>query len=241
MYLNVTAFKIKPSTTKQMKQSYINKFNAVYGSNDCYYGLDLRHEFTDYFAKCDLTSKHALDMGCGEGRYSLFLARHGCHVTAIDRSAVGIEKLQHMSEKHRLPILPILTDIAEFDFPGNNDDGLYDIIVAATVLDHLNDELRNRTVFNIKKALKRSGILYVNVFTRSDPGYNLMQNDSATSDSTDISDTAECMAHYFDHDELKSLFNDFEHLNYYEGVEPDLSHGRPHHHGWACLLARKPA
>ncbi|MEZ4550327.1 MAG: hypothetical protein R2874_07585 [Desulfobacterales bacterium] len=32
---------------------------------------------------------------------------------------------------------------------------------------------------------------------------------------------------------------DLEVLYYYEGTEPDLSHGRPHDHGWACLLARK--
>ncbi len=227
-----------------MKQTYINKFNTVYGSSDCYYGLELRREFTDYFAKKELANKHALDLGCGEGRYSLFMAQHGCHVTAIDRSPVGIEKLQHISKKHRLSIITKLIDIAEFDFsPNNYDDnydGLYDIIVAATVLDHLDDKLRERTVFNIKKALKPSGILYANVFTRSDPGYNLKQNDSATSGATNISDTAECMAHYFDHNELKSLFNDFEHLYYYEGNEPDLSHGRPHHHGWACLLAQKP-
>jgi len=219
-----------------MKQSYINKFNTVYGSNDCYYGVELRSEFTDYFANRDLTNKHALDLGCGEGRYSLFLAQHGCHVTAIDRSPVGIEKLSLTCKKNRLPVTTQIIDIAEFDFSA----ALYDIIVAATVLDHLDDKLRERTIFNIKKALKPSGILYANVFTRSDPGYNLKQNYSAASGSTDISDTAECMEYYFGQDELKSLFKDFEHLYYYEGIEPDISHGHPHHHGWACLLAQKP-
>ena len=224
-----------------MKKSHINKFNAVYGSSDCYYGLELRREFIDYFAKKELTNKHALDLGCGEGRYSLFMARHGCHVTAIDRSPVGIQKLQHISKKHRLSIITKLIDIAEFDFSPDNYDDHYDVIIAATVLDHLAEKLREKTVSNIKKTLKPSGILYANVFTKSDPGYNIKQNYSAAPDSTDLSDTAECIEHYFDHNELKTLFNDLETLYYYEGIEPDLSHGHPHHHGWACLLARKPA
>lgn len=218
-----------------MKQSYINKFNTVYGSRDCYYGLELRPEFTDYFKKNDLANQYALDLGCGEGRYSLFLAKKGCHVTAIDRSFAGIKKLADICKKDRLPIMPKLIDIADFDFPTDQ----YDIIVAATVLDHLENELRKKIAHKITAALKPSGILYANVFTKADPGYNIKQNDSPEHASTDISDTAECIEYYFDHNELKFLFKDLETLHYYEGVEPDLSHGNPHHHGWACLMAKK--
>ena len=34
-----------------------------------------------------------LDLGCGEGRNALFLASHGCFVTAVDHSRAGIEKM----------------------------------------------------------------------------------------------------------------------------------------------------
>ena len=36
--------------------------------------------------------RRALDIACGEGRNSIFLARHGYHVTAVDISDRGIEK-----------------------------------------------------------------------------------------------------------------------------------------------------
>jgi hypothetical protein len=36
------------------------------------------------------------------------------------------------------------------------------------------------------------------------------------------------------------LFEDFNILDDYEGVEPDRSRGAPYYHGWAWLLAGKP-
>ena len=58
-----------------MKESYLKKFNTVYASEDCYYGMELRTEFTDYFSKKNISHQNALDLGCGEGRYALFLAK----------------------------------------------------------------------------------------------------------------------------------------------------------------------
>jgi tellurite methyltransferase len=218
-----------------MKKSNIDKFNSVYGSSDDYYGLDLRPEFMDYFSRKDCISLMALDLGCGEGRYAVFLASLGASVVAVDRSSVGIEKLSDKAKKRRLKIDALAMDIADFDFSENR----YDIIVAATILDHLPQEILAETVSKIKTALKPGGILYANVFTVSDPGYEKQQS-LGTSKSKDVSETADCMEHYFQSGELKALFMDFDMIYEYEGLEPDLSHGAPHSHGWACLLARNP-
>jgi len=220
-----------------MKEAYIKKFDSVYASDGSYYGFELRKEFTDYLKKKTITGQTALDLGCGEGRYSLFMAQKGCDTFAVDRSNAGIEKLKKMAETLRLPISAEVIDIEDFVFEKNK----FDIIVAATVLDHLCRELRHKTINSIKKALKPEGTLYINVFTVSDPGYLKRQNAASETDPENISDTAECIEYYFNSNELKSLFRDFNILYYYEGIEPDLSHGQPHDHGWACLLARKPA
>ncbi len=214
----------------------ITPFDAVYGSTDCYYGTALRDEFTDYFDNRDVCGKTALDLGCGEGRYALYLARRGCRVTAVDRSRPGILKLKGMAEKQGLCIQAEPIDIQDFTFL----EKYYEIIVAATVLDHLPDELRTQTIHNIKTALAPGGIVYVNVFTVADPGYRAEVKNAMNKALPGVSDTAPCMAYYFDHGELKSAFSELEVLFYYEATEPDLSHGRPHRHGWACLLARRP-
>jgi len=216
-----------------MKKTYLKKFNSVYTSRNCYYGLELRNEFTDYFSKIDIAGHKALDLGCGEGRYSLYLAEKRCSVTAIDRSSAGISKLKKKADKNKLLIHAEVSDIENFVLKENE----YDIIVMATVLDHLSERLREQTIKGINHALKPNGIAYLNVFTIEDPGYQLVKDKSKSPDN--ISDTAECMEYYFQPNELKKSFADLTVIYYYEGVEPDLSHGQPHEHGWACLLAKK--
>jgi tellurite methyltransferase len=51
-------------------------------------------EFYDLIHRLPPHAK-VLDLGCGEGRNALFLAEHGCEVTAVDISVSGIQKLHH--------------------------------------------------------------------------------------------------------------------------------------------------
>lgn len=46
----------------------------------------------------------ALDIACGEGRNSIFLARHGFRVVGLDISDVGIAKAERLAEKEGLQI-----------------------------------------------------------------------------------------------------------------------------------------
>ncbi len=220
-----------------MDSSPEQRFNTVYSGSGCYYGLEVRPEFSGYFDKRDINGLAALDLGCGEGRYALFLAAKGCHVTAVDCSQAGLSKLKTMAAEKCLPITPCMMDIATFEFP----EAAFDIIVAATILDHLSGDLRRRTISGIKSALKPGGVLYANAFTVADPGFKLARLSSRQASRAGVSETAECMAHYFDREELKAVFADLSIIDYYEAVEPDHSHGRPHYHGWACLLAKKRA
>lgn len=211
-------------------------FNAVYSGKGCYYGLEVRPEFSDYFDDKDVTGRSAIDLGCGEGRYAIYLAKKGCRVLGVDQSRTGIKKLEKMAAAENLPITTQLADVAEFEFPRQS----VDIIVAATILDHLAGDLRRQAINGIRSAIKPGGILYANVFTVSDPGYKLKKRGEEGQTFSDVSETAAGIAHYFAKEELKALFKDFSVITYYEAVEPDHSHGRPHFHGWACLLAQKP-
>ncbi|GAA1578988.1 class I SAM-dependent methyltransferase [Actinomadura kijaniata] len=44
----------------------------------------------------------ALDLGCGDGGDALWLARQGWHVTAVDVSAVAVERLAALARSHGL-------------------------------------------------------------------------------------------------------------------------------------------
>lgn len=63
-----------------------------------------------------------LDLGCGQGRDAIALARLGFEVTGIDNSKIGIEQLNNIAQIENLSLTGIIDDIfqyaglGEFDF-----------------------------------------------------------------------------------------------------------------------------
>jgi SAM-dependent methyltransferase len=49
-------------------------------------------------------ARTALDLGCGVGRHSLFLAEAGFHVVAVDSSATGLEMLRETAAARNLTL-----------------------------------------------------------------------------------------------------------------------------------------
>lgn len=58
----------------------------------------------------------ALDIGSGNGRNSLYLARHGYQVTAVDLSRVGLDLTRQQAQRDHLPVRTVDQDINTFDF-----------------------------------------------------------------------------------------------------------------------------
>lgn len=58
---------------------------------------------------------HAIDLGCGEGRNAIWLALLGWSVTAVDMSAVGIDRGRAMAELQEVGVEWIVADITGWD------------------------------------------------------------------------------------------------------------------------------
>jgi len=52
--------------------------------------------------------KTLLDLGCGNGRDSLYLARKGLYVTAVDWSKSGLDQLRKLAEQKKIVNLEII-------------------------------------------------------------------------------------------------------------------------------------
>ncbi|MEG0372108.1 MAG: methyltransferase domain-containing protein, partial [Clostridium sp.] len=98
-----------------------------------------------------------LDLGCGEGRNSIFLANNGCVVTAIDHSAAAIEKVKLAAEKLGLVIEAYVGDLATLKI-----DKEYDLVMAHGVLYYLEKDEWKRLLENIKDKTLDGGF---NIFT----------------------------------------------------------------------------
>lgn len=77
-----------------------------------------------------LSPGRALDIACGEGRNAVYLAELGWEVTAVDFSAVGIEKASQIAAKRGVSVNWIVGDVVEMVLPQGFD--LVDVLYLHT-------------------------------------------------------------------------------------------------------------
>ncbi len=62
----------------------------------------------------ELAPGRALDLACGEGRTAVWLAEQGWDVTAVDFSAVALEKAQAIAERRGVAPRFVLADLVDY-------------------------------------------------------------------------------------------------------------------------------
>ncbi len=97
----------------------------------------------------------ALDLGCGTGRNSLWLAQHGWEVTSVDASRVGLNALGEQAEREGLHLTTEQVDLLTYQ-PKS---GFYDLVVIANI--HLAPTEREKLFDSAATALKVGGHLYI--------------------------------------------------------------------------------
>jgi tellurite methyltransferase len=101
----------------------------------------------------------ALDLACGLGGNSLFLAELGFEVEALDISDVAVQHVQEQAAKRELPINARAADLTELNSHTFTKDS-FDLIVITYYLD--------RALFPLVKSLvKESGHIFMETFYQS--------------------------------------------------------------------------
>jgi SAM-dependent methyltransferase len=77
----------------------------------------------------DLAPGRALDLGAGEGRNSLWLARRGWDVTAVDQSGVALGRLAAEARRQELAVTTVVADMNEYLAAA----GQFDLVVLANL------------------------------------------------------------------------------------------------------------
>lgn len=152
---------------------------------------------------------------------------------AVDASNQGIEKLERYAHSQGLDnINGEVADVRTVQLKPNQ----YDAIIAVTILDHISEEEGKKVAASIIDALKPGGFVFIETFTIHDPAANAARKENET-----ISETASFVQHFFDEGELAAWFSQLETVLYEEIMKYDDSHGEPHYHGVARLIAKTTA
>lgn len=102
-----------------------------------------------------------LDIGCGEGKDSVFFAKVGYDVTAFDISDAGIEKTKILAHKAGVKVKVFKADLLDYRL-----DCKFDILFSSGVLHYIKPQYRTEIFNNYKEHTNPNGIHAFNVFVK---------------------------------------------------------------------------
>lgn len=189
---------------------------------DSYYWGTEPASFCDELAKLcppDKTKK-VLDIGCGEGKDAVYMARLGYDVTAFDLTQNGIRKTLKLAETQGVRLKAFVDDINSFKL-----DEKFDIIYSTGTIQYLFDENKTGFFEKVRRLTKKSGLAFFNVFVEK-PFLDLPPD----------WDKEEKM---WKSGELFSYLADWKFRHIDEVIFEDFSNGVPHYHCMDTIICEK--
>ncbi|SRR6266487_189924 len=101
-----------------------------------------------------------LDLGCGEGRDSVYFAEQGFAVTGVDASAAGLEKADKLAAERGVKVKWLCRSMLDLPVAGR-----FDLVYSCGSIHHVPKEGRSRLFRRLKKLTKPGGVHAHIVFT----------------------------------------------------------------------------
>ncbi|MBI4611198.1 MAG: class I SAM-dependent methyltransferase [Candidatus Rokubacteria bacterium] len=175
--------------------------------------------FAGQVAAMLLPGARLLDLGCGEGRDSVFFAAQGLDVVGVDSSPAGIAKARRLAETRGVGVSWLVGDMARLTYQG-----LFDAVYSCGAV-HYVPRARRARFFSRLQVLTRPGGLHAHVVFTDQEVYV---------EKGEIID-------YFAPGELAGFYGGWSILQQKGGRIACDQDGTPHHHSVESLIARAPA
>lgn len=112
--------------------------------------------FLDFFDQYDLQAVDVLDVGCGQGRDSLFIARQGHRVVGVDISPSGLDQLLEEAQAEGLNVEGVVADLRNFE-PTD----AYDLVVIDRTLHMLAESVRIDVLARVSGVTREGGYVLI--------------------------------------------------------------------------------
>jgi cyclopropane fatty-acyl-phospholipid synthase-like methyltransferase len=211
-------------------------YDQVYGDNPEYFGSEAS-SLLEKFAQHVPARARILDIGVGQGRNCLPLARRGCQVTGIDNSGVAIETVREQAGKENLSVKLWQGNYLDYE----PTEAPFDVVLCFGLLQTLDRSQGASLIHRLRVWIRPGGMVFVTAWHIGDSSY------TEVSKSWDMiglnsfqSREGECRT-YLEMGEILQIFKGWEIIHHWEGLGPEHRHGNgpPESHGTVELVAAR--
>jgi tellurite methyltransferase len=178
-----------------------------------------------------------LDVGVGQGRNALMLARLGYRVVGIDTSQVAVDECRRRVRSEGLSVEIARCSIFDFQAPHAS----FQAVLLFGLLQMLSrpDIVRVATISD--RLLVPGGLLFVTAWHTDDPAHQRIKSEWLCIGSTSYRSADGEIRTYFGPGELPGLLPGWQLIHHTEGMGPIHRHGNgpPEQHGVVNLVAQK--
>jgi SAM-dependent methyltransferase len=215
-------------------------FDQLYRSSRHYFGPEPNELVIQYYQLMDRTLR-VLDLGAGQGRNSLFLARRGYGVDAVDPSRVAADSVTAAAEQENLDIRVYPCGFEAFTPQA----GGYGGILVLGLIQLLSWDSIDRLMSDVRDWSLPGALVLTMTFTVDDPTHERFSHSPqwAAAGPNSFVHSQEGSRTFLEPGQLRRLFAGFEVLHYQEGLGREHRHGdgKVARHVWAEGVFRRTA
>lgn len=199
------------------------QLQEIYLKEEYYWGTEpneLVEKVLQYIPEDQRKGKKLVDLGAGEGRDSVFFAKEGFRVLAVDISPAGLMKAEKLASKEKVALKTLEEDINDLILLEE-----VDIIYSIGTLQYLKPENRKRQFEHFKASTREGGLHILFAFIEHP--------------EVDIAPDWGKNEYLYGREELQSYYLDWDILDTYEYIFDCNSSGILHCHAAGVVIAKK--
>lgn len=195
-------------------------YDRAYRATQAFFGAEPEPMLVDH---CDLfdPALPVLDIGCGQGRHAIYLARRGLQVHALDPSRVAIDTVTAAATLERLPIEVICARFQDV----SPDPGSHSGVLVFGLIQELDWETNHRLVERVRRWVRVGGIVCLTAFTVDDPACAEQAANWAEIGPNSYRSPDGDVRTYLEPGQIVELFAGMEVVHHWEGLGPEHRHG----------------
>jgi ubiquinone/menaquinone biosynthesis C-methylase UbiE len=118
--------------------------------------ISYEHLHRYFYASHFTNGKKVLDIACGEGYGSFYLAQNAKEVIGVD---IDLETIKFATQKYKKSNLSFI--LGSVDSTPIDENGIFDVIVSFETIEHITEESQFLFLKEVKRLLKNDGILII--------------------------------------------------------------------------------